>query len=261
MQPRCFVIQPFDSGEYDKRFTEICKPALERAGLEAYRVDQDPSVDVPITAIEEGISEAAVCLADITTNNPNVWYELGFAYASNRPVILICSDKRKEKFPFDIQHRTIVQYGSESKSDFQTLEQQIYDRAKALLTRSLLMERAADADESSIAQGLSQQELIVLAVLAGETAIPDSTTPVFSLQHGVERAGLTTVAFGVAIRQLLRKKFVSTQTESDSNSFDDYLTVQITARGWQAIEANQQGFVVHKIESQSLSVSDDDIPF
>jgi hypothetical protein len=29
----CFVIQPFDSGKYDKRFHDVYKPAIEAAGL------------------------------------------------------------------------------------------------------------------------------------------------------------------------------------------------------------------------------------
>jgi len=49
--PTCFVIQPFDSGKFDKRFRDIFKPAIEAAGLEPYRVDDDPSVDIPIEAI------------------------------------------------------------------------------------------------------------------------------------------------------------------------------------------------------------------
>ena len=41
--------------------------------MDAYRVDRDHSVDVPIDSIEEGIRNAAVCLADVTADNPNVW--------------------------------------------------------------------------------------------------------------------------------------------------------------------------------------------
>ena len=86
--PTCFVIQPFDSGgKFDKRFNDTYKKAIEKAGLEPYRVDQDPGVEVPIDRIEEGIREATICLADITTDNPNVWYELGYAFAVGRSVI------------------------------------------------------------------------------------------------------------------------------------------------------------------------------
>lgn len=93
----CFVIQPFDSGKFDKRFHDIYKPAIEAAGLEAYRVDQDPGVQVPIDSIEKGIRQAAVCLADITADNPNVWYELGFAYAAGKPVVMVCSEESPVK--------------------------------------------------------------------------------------------------------------------------------------------------------------------
>ena len=100
-----FIIQPFDSAKFDQRFEEVFKPALKRAGLKPYRVDQDPGVEIPIEAIEREIVRADICLADISTNNPNVWYELGYALAANRPVVLICSHDRGAKFPFDIQHR------------------------------------------------------------------------------------------------------------------------------------------------------------
>jgi hypothetical protein len=68
----CFVIQPFDAGKFDKRFEDVYKTAIEAANLEPYRVDNDPSVRVPIDAIEDGIGRAAICLAEITTDNPNV---------------------------------------------------------------------------------------------------------------------------------------------------------------------------------------------
>ena len=65
--PTCFVIQPFDSGKFDKRFDDVYKPAIEAAGLDAYRVDRDPKVEIAIEAIEEGIRNSAICLADVTT--------------------------------------------------------------------------------------------------------------------------------------------------------------------------------------------------
>ena len=186
--PDCFVIQPFDSGEYDKRFADIYEPALRKAGLDAYRVDQDPSVDVTIEAIEEHISKAAMCLADISTDNPNVWYELGFAFAVGQPVIMICSDKRNGRFPFDIQHRKIIQYISESVRDFEKLEQQICERATALLTKSLSLKQIAESEQVADTHGLSPHEVLVLVNLAGETAIPDSAMSIYSLQSRLQNS-------------------------------------------------------------------------
>src|SRR4029077_17922896 len=71
---KCFVIQPFDNGIFDKRYEDIFEPAIKSAGFEAYRIDRDPSVRIPIEEIEKGISESAFCFAEITTDNPNVWY-------------------------------------------------------------------------------------------------------------------------------------------------------------------------------------------
>jgi nucleoside 2-deoxyribosyltransferase len=119
--PTCFVIQPFDSGKFDKRFKETFAPAIRAATFEPYKVDEDARVDVLITSIEEGIRSAAVCLADITTDNPNVWFELGFAFAANRPVVMVCSYERTGKYPFDIQHRAVIQYKTEAQSDFKIL--------------------------------------------------------------------------------------------------------------------------------------------
>ncbi|MDX6501249.1 MAG: hypothetical protein QOG23_4509 [Blastocatellia bacterium] len=66
-----FVVQPFDQGPFDKRFDDVFAPAISEAGLEAYRVDRDPTVSIPIEDIEAGIRNAEVCLAEITTDNPN----------------------------------------------------------------------------------------------------------------------------------------------------------------------------------------------
>jgi hypothetical protein len=120
----CFVIQPFDKGPYDKRYEDILKPAITDAGLEPYRVDQDPSVTIPIEDIENHIREAEICLADISTNNPNVWYEVGFAFANGKPVVLICAEPRAEAFPFHVRHRHIISYATQSSSDFDKLKKE-----------------------------------------------------------------------------------------------------------------------------------------
>lgn len=49
----CSVIQPFDGSKFGKRYADVLAPAKKGAGLEPYRVDQDPKVEVPIDAIED----------------------------------------------------------------------------------------------------------------------------------------------------------------------------------------------------------------
>src|ERR1700722_18181231 len=142
--PTCFVIQPFDNGQFDKLFKGVYSPSIIAAGLEPYRVDQDPNTDILIDAIENGIKNAAVCLADITTDNPNVWYELGFAFAARRPVVMVCSADRKGKYPFDIQHRAIVTYVAQSPQDFAQLTSDLTSRLAAAVKRGETLEDLAE---------------------------------------------------------------------------------------------------------------------
>ena len=48
LEKYCFVIQPISDSRFTKRFDDVYKPAIEKAGITAYRVDLDPSVKTPI---------------------------------------------------------------------------------------------------------------------------------------------------------------------------------------------------------------------
>lgn len=255
----CFVIQPFDSGKFDKRFDDVYRPAIEAAGLVAYRVDRDPSVEVPIEAIEDGIRNAAVCLADITLDNSNVWYELGFAFASRRPVVMICSNERTtQKYPFDIQHRTVISYKSESSSDFNNLKNTLSQAIKARLNQSEALRQIAETNQIAPTQGLSQTELMVLAIIAGDTALPNTSSTVYSIKQDSERSGLTPIGFSLALRRLVAKNFVELTEEWDEHRDQLYSVVKLTDRGWGWIEGNESLFVLKKPQPTAL---DDDIPF
>jgi hypothetical protein len=106
--PTCFVIQPFDGDKFDRRYKDVFSAAIRAAGLDPYRVDQDPSSSIPIEGIENGIRTSDVVFAEITLDNPNVWFELGYAISSRKEICIVCSDERTEKFPFDVQHRNII---------------------------------------------------------------------------------------------------------------------------------------------------------
>src|SRR5258708_34562665 len=66
-------------------------------------------------------------------DNPNVWFEVGYAIAASKDVIFICSEERRSAFPFDVQHRTITKYGTASPRDFKELQRKVTERLKATL--------------------------------------------------------------------------------------------------------------------------------
>lgn len=248
--PTCFVIQPFDKGVFDKRYRDVYAPAIRAAGFEPYRVDQDPGVTVPIESIESGIRDAQICLADITLDNPNVWYELGFAYAARKPVVMVCSEDRGAKFPFDIQHRTVVTYKTESQSDFVSLAESLKLKLIAVSKRDEQLEQIAEAQAVAPVDGLSLPELTLLAVVATGVFSPDASISLWSIKNDAEKGGMTGMGFNLALRRLLAKSFVVTGEEFDERTAEPFSVLSITSAGWDWIDANESKFNLHRAHSK-----------
>ena len=104
----CFVMQPFApplGGYYEL----IYRPAIEKAGLRAVRADADIFATGKIMdQVWSGISSARVLVAELTSRNPNVYYELGLAHALKKPVVLVSA--KEEDVPFDLQHIRVIYY-------------------------------------------------------------------------------------------------------------------------------------------------------
>ena len=181
--PTCFVMQPFDRAVFDQRFEDTFEPAIKAAGLEPYRVDRDPSVSIPIDDIQSGIRSAAICLAEITTDNPNVWFELGFAIASRKEVVLICSDERTSRFPFDVQHRNIIKYSTGSASDFKKLETKIIERIQAILKKQEILGQLASSSPIADVEGLSQHEMFTLIAIGQNIDHPTDDVTIYTIRQ------------------------------------------------------------------------------
>ncbi|HWL53641.1 MAG TPA: hypothetical protein VNQ90_14480 [Chthoniobacteraceae bacterium] len=254
---RCFVIQPFEE-RFTKRFYDIFKPAIEECNLEAYRLDCDPSVDLPIQAIEEGIRDSSICLADITLDNPNVWYELGYAFALNRPTVMVCSDERIGRYPFDIQHRTVSQYKVQSKQDFIALHEAIVRRLKGVLLKTAALEAVSSNERMTPIEGLTQPELAVIASATGSVTLPMDATPLYSLKGDMERAGFAGFAFTLGVKRLIEKAFAKV-IEGESYNGDTFQALALTDKAWQWIESNEDKFLLQR--RPNLASNSDDIPF
>jgi nucleoside 2-deoxyribosyltransferase len=257
--PRCFVIQPFDGGPFDKRFDEVLTPAVEAAQLEAYRVDRDLSVSIPIDAIENGIRDAAACLADITTDNPNVWFELGFALACQKPLVLICSDSRRVKFPFDVQHRHVIRYRTESPKDFQNLGAEVTVRLKASLEKEesvQLLSQSALADT----EGLEPHEIAALVLIAESGLEPDDAPSAYTLKQDMVKAGYTELAAVLGVKSLEIMGFVG-QHQATTFNGDVYTAFVLQDAGTKWLMNNRDHLVLRPAKSRPSSDTEDDLPF
>lgn len=168
MKAYCFVAQPFDRGMFDDRFQNIIKPAVESCGLDCYRVDRDSSVDIPVKSMEERIANAALFIAEITTDNPNVWYELGYASALNKSIIMVCSDERQTPYPFDVRHKSILLYRTKGPTD--------YEKYKLDL-KELIHGRYHKEPDTLEARRLTDEEMILLRFIARDQKDVHQITP------------------------------------------------------------------------------------
>ncbi len=98
MKPHAFVAMPFgvkkDSQgseiNFNRVYAELIKPALESAGLEVFRADDEERAGDIRTDMFQELLIADLVVADLTLDNPNVWYELGVRHALRaRGVVLI----------------------------------------------------------------------------------------------------------------------------------------------------------------------------
>jgi hypothetical protein len=104
----CFVMMPF-AGSLGSYYEKVYKPAIEKAGLKPVRADTEIfGAGKIMDQVWSGINAAKVLVAELTTRNPNVFYELGLAHALKKPVVLISSNE--EDVPFDLKHIRVIYY-------------------------------------------------------------------------------------------------------------------------------------------------------
>jgi hypothetical protein len=220
MTGRCCVFQPFDKGPHDKRYEDVVVPAIKAAGLEPYRVDQDDEAIIPIEKLHEEIRNATICLADVTTNNPNVMYELGFAIASNKEVVIISSTQREpqHRYPFDIQHRGIIQYAPESPSDFVKLKESITSRLQALLKRQEGVGEIISVSPVKSTRGLLPHQIATLAFLMANRDADSDFVTARTLKLNMADAGYTAVATSLALTYLSRINYIEAVEDYDFNN-------------------------------------------
>jgi hypothetical protein len=265
--PTCFVMQPFDGSTFDQRYEEIFSPAIRAAGLDPYRVDQDPKVGIPIEEIETGIRSARVCLAEISTDNPNVWFELGYAIACGKEVVLICSDARQSKFPFDVQHRSVIKYKTSSPSDFEKLQRSISEKIQAYIEKSEALAGASEVATLASAQsGLDQHEIVALAAVTQNINHENDHVSTWQIKRDMEASGFTPVAATFALKVLTQRGYLTSSQYTDDR--EQYFGYELTEKGWAWALGNQDKFALRnspripkKRPSTGFDDMDDKIPF
>lgn len=114
LRPQCFVAMPYGKLPLQNVY-ETIKAAVEEKGYQAVRVDQQAAIGNLTDAIWDDIRAAQIMIADLTSNRPNVYYELGIGHTLGRFTLLTIYNERgilPPKMPFNISHHRILPYGT-----------------------------------------------------------------------------------------------------------------------------------------------------
>lgn len=115
-----FVLMPFDKA-FDDIYKLGIKETANALSILAERVDEQIFQEGILERIYRQIELADVIVADMTGQNPNVFYEVGYAHAKGKLCILLT--QRPEDIPFDLKHHRHIIYGN----SIQALRQQLTD--------------------------------------------------------------------------------------------------------------------------------------
>ncbi len=133
IKPKAFVVMQFSS-QYNEVYLEVIKKICEEEKINVIRIDEESGPGLVIQDITRTIYEAKIIIADISPVNANVFYEVGFAHALNKPTILIA--QKDTKLPFDVSSFRTLFYensiGGKSK-----LEEGLRRHIKAILKQKV----------------------------------------------------------------------------------------------------------------------------
>ncbi len=116
-RPLCFVLMPFGKKpdpagalvDFDAVYGELIAPAIEAAELEPIRADEEVVGGVIHKAMYERLLLCEYAVADLTTANANVFYELGIRHAA-RPWSTVLIFSENTRLPFDVAPMRALPY-------------------------------------------------------------------------------------------------------------------------------------------------------
>lgn len=103
----CFVMMPFKE-PFDMYYQSIFRPAIKAADLDPVLASDLFRPSAIVADLWQMVQDSKVLLAELTTKNANVFYELGLAHAIGKPVVLV--SETMDDVPFDLQQLRVLLY-------------------------------------------------------------------------------------------------------------------------------------------------------
>lgn len=157
-----FIVMPF-APHFDDVY-DVIRQSVEALdeGLVPLRLDEVRAAGRITDDLLVELSEAALCIADVTDANPNVMWEVGFAAALRKPTVAI--SQSMSSLPFDIRDVRVLPYSREA----------LATSLRAPLTESLRQTlKKYRTTSSRIPRRKEREGQYVIAVTGSSESIPD----------------------------------------------------------------------------------------
>lgn len=118
MNKTCFVIMPYGGDDevlrkhYTGVYNSIIEPAANKAGYRAKRSDIESAPGNITHDIINALASAEMVVADLTSANANVFFELGIRHAFRKSGTVHIVNKSND-IPFDIKNYRAIEYSTE----------------------------------------------------------------------------------------------------------------------------------------------------
>ena len=229
-EARCFVIQRFDNGVYDQRYVETFAPAIANGGATPVRADEVLGTKPVVEKIEQGLRSSDVAFAEISEDNANVFLELGYALALGIPTVIVCDKSKRNSLPFDIAHRPVNFYKTDTSSGFDKISKEVTNAISAAIIES----RSAanfEIDIKNTPTKIDEDDVksICLLILLDRSLRSPSGSPLWDIQKDAAPLGLSERMVSLAITSLLDDNLI--KSFSQENAYDEFLTFALTEHG------------------------------
>ena len=181
----CFVIMPFGEKEtvdgktidFDDVYKYFIKPTVESLGLTCIRCDEIEGAGWVHRKMFESIYAADVAFVDITSLNPNVFYELGVRHAVADSVTVLLRRKGTE-IPFNIKGFQVIEY---DKDSFESVE-----KARKKIAESIQTGLKSNKKDSPV------HEVLDLKIGKAPKRITDQERKEYELRGSEKKIGIVT---------------------------------------------------------------------
>ncbi|WP_454063468.1 TRAFs-binding domain-containing protein [Candidatus Nitrospira salsa] len=117
-RPLCFVLMPFGKKpniagtliDFDEVYQKLIRPAIQEADLEPLRADEEMTGGIIHKPMFERLILCEYAIADLTTANANVFYELGIRHAVREWSTITIFAEGGGQLPFDVVSLRAIPY-------------------------------------------------------------------------------------------------------------------------------------------------------